>query len=479
MGSKKRARASAQASTQVKSLSPLEWCIPDIQAIIFTLACSDGGKTGAALALVSKTIAAQSRPYRFYSVRMSDCHRMRDRGSGRYVHSVCCGILKEFKNGVGLLGLRQRERRQCPVQHFLVSDGCRTLDVPPTTTLTTTSTQAQEEEQEEEQTQAEDPTLSDPNLLQYADPATEWDPGLFSWCNTILHGIVDFSSDVLNRPPPRRIQFNDFKVNADIKARDSVPDDSWKNDVRRVLRYMTCHLRTLTIVSVQAPGKMLDMVLGLEFARLESLTLLADKPRGKVFCYCHIDFSNVKQKHKSKSKSKSHSKSKSKAKSSTRYLCIMPNLSTFKLCIHSPEQSDIQRHWDLIDLVVSSCDRLRKVVLDGFLVDSYLPSAMRLLLGKSGDSSPLPVPLARPRPTLEVELSATIRCPDIMQADEYARWAFGMIAEIQRDGVHVTSVTKDMHCSTAITRIRTQAYVRDRDVKRGWLKDVEQAALKY
>jgi hypothetical protein len=94
----------------LRPFSLLEQCLPDIQATIFTLACSDGGKTGAAPALVSKNIAAQSKPYRFHSVCLPD-HQ---------------SSVKFLQNTMELLGFKQRARvqnHQCHVQHFLISDG--------------------------------------------------------------------------------------------------------------------------------------------------------------------------------------------------------------------------------------------------------------------------------------------------------------------------------------------------------------------
>jgi hypothetical protein len=90
--------------------SLLEKCLPEIQTTIFALACSDEGKTGAVLALVSKNIAAQFKPYRFHSVCLPD-HQ---------------SSVKFLQNTMELLGFKQRARvqnHQCHVQHFFISDG--------------------------------------------------------------------------------------------------------------------------------------------------------------------------------------------------------------------------------------------------------------------------------------------------------------------------------------------------------------------
>jgi hypothetical protein len=90
--------------------SLLEQCLPETQATIFALACSDEGKTGAVLALMSKNIAAQSKPYRFHSVCLPD-HQ---------------SSVKFLQNTMELLGFKQRARvqnHQCHVQHFSISDG--------------------------------------------------------------------------------------------------------------------------------------------------------------------------------------------------------------------------------------------------------------------------------------------------------------------------------------------------------------------
>jgi hypothetical protein len=88
------------------SLSSLERCTPDIYNLIFALACSDGGKTGAALALVSKTIAAQSQPHRFCSVFLPDY--------GRSVELVLTPMQ--------MLSVNHAQDQRC-VQHLFISDG--------------------------------------------------------------------------------------------------------------------------------------------------------------------------------------------------------------------------------------------------------------------------------------------------------------------------------------------------------------------
>jgi hypothetical protein len=49
----------------------MERCPPEILSRIFVLACADGGRTGGVLRTVSTRIAAESAPYRFWSVRVA------------------------------------------------------------------------------------------------------------------------------------------------------------------------------------------------------------------------------------------------------------------------------------------------------------------------------------------------------------------------------------------------------------------------
>jgi hypothetical protein len=81
-------------------LSPLERYPAEILKPIFTLACSDGGITGCALSLVSKNLAAQSRPYRFFSVSLLGLR-----------------CLEQFEETIGTVGVKH-----CCVDQLLVSD---------------------------------------------------------------------------------------------------------------------------------------------------------------------------------------------------------------------------------------------------------------------------------------------------------------------------------------------------------------------
>ncbi|KAI0088527.1 hypothetical protein BDY19DRAFT_993924 [Irpex rosettiformis] len=55
----------------------MDRCPAEIHLAIFTLACTDGGRTGCALSLVSRHIHAASSPARFHTVALHDLPRMR------------------------------------------------------------------------------------------------------------------------------------------------------------------------------------------------------------------------------------------------------------------------------------------------------------------------------------------------------------------------------------------------------------------
>jgi hypothetical protein len=57
--------------------STMERCPPDILARILVLACADAGRTGGVLRLVSKRIAMESAPYRFWSVSIAGHNQLR------------------------------------------------------------------------------------------------------------------------------------------------------------------------------------------------------------------------------------------------------------------------------------------------------------------------------------------------------------------------------------------------------------------
>jgi hypothetical protein len=88
------------------SLSALERINPDIYNLIFALACYERGKTGAALALVSKTIASQSQPYWLCSIFLPDY--------GRSVELVLTTM--------EIISVNHAQDQRC-VQHLFITDG--------------------------------------------------------------------------------------------------------------------------------------------------------------------------------------------------------------------------------------------------------------------------------------------------------------------------------------------------------------------
>jgi hypothetical protein len=170
-----------------------------------------------------------------------------------HCHSVCLpdhqSSVKFFQNTMELLGFKQRARvqsHQCHVQHFFISDGPIDFKHVPKAPARTPS-----------------------NLPNFDE---EW----------YLTFYTISSHTQCESPRPRNI----------IR-------------IRRILRYMTFTLKTLTMVAdVKWPDKMLKMVFDLEFHHLESLKLI-HKQRGD---------------------------SKGKSRESDHSCCIhMPNLATFTL----------------------------------------------------------------------------------------------------------------------------------------------------
>jgi hypothetical protein len=80
--------------------SPLERCPPEIQSRIFVLLCADGGRMGCVLRSLSKRVAAQSKPFRFWSVSISGTKQ-----------------LEAFERTILKVGASLRR-----VQHLMISD---------------------------------------------------------------------------------------------------------------------------------------------------------------------------------------------------------------------------------------------------------------------------------------------------------------------------------------------------------------------
>jgi hypothetical protein len=351
------------------SLSHLEQCIPEIQEVIFFLACSDGGKAGATLALVSKTIAAQSKSFRF-----------------NFVSITGETSLSNFERAMERVGAEN-----CKVQHLFIADK-RVLPGPSHVPKPMT------------------------NFMGFVDNDEYHD-----WGSKLCDSDSRENNNAL-------LILNSSETNW-LKA-------SFFDKLERVLGRICSHLKTLTVVCTYRLAT-LRVITAHDFPLLET-SKVSDQPSG-------LQFSAVPE------------WTRSKLSRPLR----MPRLHTFTMKVRSlPLISD---SWMFIHRIISSCNRLDKIVMDGFTIDADLPNVTRHLLGKPVTRVKTPEFLSwispcrswytgYPNPRFlrsvaTVELAANFMSfrTDGMDrfAVPYVHWAFGIIKTMRADGAVVKSLTSN------------------------------------
>jgi hypothetical protein len=352
------------------SLSHLEQCIPEIQEVIFFLACSDGGKAGATLALVSKTIAAQSKPFRF-----------------NFVSITGETSLSNFERAMERVGAENGK-----VQHLFIADK-RVLPGPSHVPKPMT------------------------NFMGFVDNDEYHD-----WGSELCDSDSRENDNAL-------LILNSSETNW-LKA-------SFFDTLERVLGRICSHLKTLTVVCTYCRAT-LRAITAHDFPLLETFKVSDQPPSG-------LQFSAIP------------AWTRSKLDRPLR----MPRLHTFTMKVRSsPLISD---SWMFIHRIISSCNRLDKIVMDGFTIDADLPNVTRHLLGKPVSQVKIPKFLSwihpcrfwytgYPNPRFlrsvaTVELAASFmsfRTDGINRlAVPYVHWAFEIIKTMRADGAVVKSPTSN------------------------------------
>jgi hypothetical protein len=205
-------------------------------------------------------------------------------------------------------------------------------------------------------------------------------------------------------------------------------------------------------------GDTLTMLYGLDLPHLESLKMLI-QPRGSGYFLADLVEDPCRS-------------------------IQMPHLQTFALVMST--RGYISLIWDVIKIMVSSCDRLNRIVLDGIHVDVDLRYALRNLLGRpvtlfSSDPKAANLNVASwtryTSPALRavafVELSVKLLAPWEMMVyggpqahgADIPRCGVAQVENIKSDGVMVKSVTRiDVHCDSTLC-----------DTQEKWLQDVYHA----
>jgi hypothetical protein len=121
---------------------------------------------------------------------------------------------------------------------------------------------------------------------------------------------------------------NYTRIQDSVDETPRVSERSSRVNVRRVLRYMTFHLRSLTMFAIGEHGDTLTMLYGLDLPHLESLKMLI-QPRGSGYFLADLVEDPCRS-------------------------IQMPHLETFALVMST--RGCISLIWDVIKIMVSSCD---------------------------------------------------------------------------------------------------------------------------
>jgi hypothetical protein len=197
-------------------------------------------------------------------------------------------------------------------------------------------------------------------------------------------------------------------------------------------------------------GDTLKMFYGLDFPHLESLKLLI-QPRSSGYFLADLVEDPCRS-------------------------IQMPHLQTFALVMSI--RGYISLIWDVIKIMVSSCDRLNRIVLDGIHLDVDLRYALRNLLGRpatlfSSDPKAADLNVDTLRAVAFVELSVKLLAPwEMMVYDgpqahgaDIPRCGVAQVENIKSDGVMVKSVTRiNVHCDSTLGEVQEK-----------WLQDVYHA----